>query len=332
MTKKIIYTAILTALTAVCTTAQTPSPMPVVQPSPMVSPTPVSLDAILNEATKQITVYRETFKDLLATETKSLEDYNKDGELKESSVVESIFLVYQSAKDNNASTELRNIVKVDDKLVPDSEARSDRFLAEVQKTSTAEKELEKIEKEGLRYDRTIKVYGYTFDEGIALSENIRPVCDFKLDGTEVIDGSETYLVSYRQTKNSPYVAVNQKTPETRGGSAEFHANIPGALKKTDKFLRGKMWIDKQTFQIRREERQLVIQTPTPIIANETTFEYVPSEFGILVPKKISFLDNSIRKTGKSDEFEAVKDISVNFQYSKFRKTNVDVKILDDDNK
>jgi hypothetical protein len=330
MMKKIIYTAILTALTAVCTTAQTPAPKPTIQPSPMVAPAPVTLDTILGEATKQITVYRETFRDLLATETKTFENYDKDGELDESSIVESIFLVYRSAKDDNASTELRNILKVDDKPVPESQARADRFLSEVQKTATAEKELEKIEKEGLRYDRTIKVYGYTFDQGIALSENIRPVCDFKLAGTETIDGVETYLISYQQVKSSPYITVNAKSPDTKGGSAEFNTDIPGALKKTDKFLRGKLWIDKQTFQIRREERQLAIQTPTPIIANETIFEYASSEFGILVPKKISFLENDIKKVSKSEDYVTVKDITVNFEYSKFRKTNVEVKILDDD--
>jgi hypothetical protein len=330
MTKKIIYTAILTALTAVCTTAQTPAPKPVPQPSPMVMPAPVTLDTILSEATKQIAVYRETFRDLLATETKTFENFGKDGELDEATTIESIFLVYRSAKDDNASAELRNIVKVDDKLIPDSQARTDRFLTEVQKTATAEKELEKIEKEGLRYDRTIKVYGYTFDQGIALSENLRSIFDFKLAGTETVDGSETYLVTYQQTKNSPYITVNAKSADTKGGSAEFNTDIPGALKKTDKFLRGKLWIDKQTFQIRREERQLAIQTPTPIIVNETIFEYVPSEFGIFVPKQISFMDNDIKKVSKSENYEAVKDMTVNFKYSKFRKTNVDIKILDDD--
>lgn len=330
MMKKIIYTAILTALTAVCTTAQTPAPTPVTTPSPMVAPAPVTLDVILNEATKQVAVYRETFRDLLATETKTFENYGKDGELDDSSSVESIFLVYQSAKDNNASAELRNVVKVDNKLIPNSEARSDRFLAELQKASTTQKELEKVEKESLRYDDTLKISGFTLYEAITLSENLRPVFDFKSEGTEMIDGSETYVVSYRQTKKSPYITVNEKSADFKGGNADFDADIPGALKKTDKFLVGKLWIDKQTYQIRREQRQLVIQTPTPIIANETMFEYAPSEFGILVPKRISFIENDIRRISKSENYEALRDLIVNFEYSKFRKTNVDVKILDDD--
>ncbi len=330
MTKKIIYTAILTALTAVCTAAQKPAPKPVKQPPPLVSSAPVALETILNEATKQITVYRETFRDLLATETKTFENYGKDGELDESSKVESIFLVYQSAKDNSSTTELRNVVKVDDKLVPNSDARSDRFLAELQKTSTTQKELEKVEKESLRYDDTLKISGFTLYEAITLSENLRPAFDFKSDGTETIDGSETYVVSYRQTKKSPYITVNEKPSEAKGGNVYFDADIPGALKKTDKFIIGKLWIDVQTYQIRREQRQLVIQTPTPIIANETIFEYAPSEFGILVPKRISFTENDIKKLSRSENYEAVKDLTVNFEYSKFRKTNVDVKILDDD--
>ncbi len=62
MFRKIIHTAILTALTTILTFAQTPSPLPTPQPSP----TPVSLETILIEAEKQTTAYRENFANLLA--------------------------------------------------------------------------------------------------------------------------------------------------------------------------------------------------------------------------------------------------------------------------
>lgn len=332
MMKKIIYTAILTALTAVCTMAQTPAPKPSVQTPPAISAAPADLNSILGEAAKQTIVYQETFKDLLATETKTFEDYGKDGELKSSTAIESNFLVYQSAKDNNSISELRNIVKINDKAVPDSQARTERFLNEVQKSSTTEKELEKIESEGSRYDKTLQIYGYTLYEGIALSKNLRPVFDFKLTGIENYQGSEVYVVSYRQTKKSPYITVNEKASNAKGGNADFDADIPGALKKNDKFLRGKLWIDKSNFQIWREERQLTVQTDAaPLVVLETVFEYTPSEFGILVPKKISLLENEIKKVSKSDEFTTAKNTVVNFDYSKFKKTNVEVKIGDDEN-
>lgn len=330
--KKIIYTAILTAFGVICIQAQTPTATPIVQPSPIVSATPADLKTILSEATKQVDVYRETFKDLLATETKTFEDYNKNGDLRDAKVIESNFLVYQSAKDSKSTAELRNVTKVDDELVPESQSRADQFLAELEKTSTTDKELEKVEKEGLRYDKTLRIYGFTINQGIVLSENLRPVFEFKLLGTETYRGSEVYVVSYQQIKKSPYITVNEKASDAKGGTADFDADIPSALKKSDKFLRGKLWFDKNTFQLWREERQLTVKTRTaPLVVIESIFEYAPSEFGVLVPKKISLLENEIKKVGKGEEYTAQKNMLVNFDYSKFRKTNVEVLISDDEN-
>lgn len=317
-----------TILTAAAAFAQTP--MPTAQPSPQISPAPVvSLETILTEAEKQTANYRETFKDLLAVETKTFEKYGKNGDLKDETVIESNFFVYQSSKDEKTSSELRNVVKVNEKLVPDSQARADRFLAELQKTTTVERELEKIQDEGLRYDKTIEISGLTLYEAIALLNNLRPVFDFKLLGTENYQSREVYVVSYQQTKKSPFITINEKKSKEQGIKADFDVSLPGSLKKTDTFLRGKLWIDAQTFQIWREERQLVVQTAAPIVAQEIIFEYAPSEYGILVPKKITFTENNIKKTDSNNGFNAIKFTRVNFDYSKFRKTNVDVQIVDE---
>ena len=96
--------------------------------------------------------------------------------------VESNFFVYQSSKDGKTSSELRNVIKVDDELVPDSQARADRFLGELQKTKTVEKELEKIQDESLRYDKNFIISGLTLYQAIPLVENMRPYFDFKLAG------------------------------------------------------------------------------------------------------------------------------------------------------
>lgn len=327
MLKKIVCFAVLIVSTAVSTFAQTPSPMP--SAIPQAAPEPVNLETILTEAEKQIAVYQETFKDLLATETKTFEEYDKNGDLDEETVVESNFLVYQSAKDASRAVELRNVLKVDGKLIPDSQARADRFLGELQKSKTLEKELEKIQDEGLRYDKTLRIVGYTLFEGIVLASNLRPAFDFKLVSTENLDGREVFVVSYQQVKKSPFITIDEKESKESGIKADFDVNLPGALKKNDKFLRGKLWLDAQTFQIRREERQVIVQSNNaPLVALETTFEYAPSEFGILVPKKIIFTDNRLRKVNK-DNFNAVKDAKVTFDYSKFKKTNVEVQIIDE---
>ena len=327
MIQKIVFILLFSVFATVCILGQNTTPTPQSPPEP--APTPVDLEAILIEAEKQTANYQQTFRDLLATETKTFEKYDKNGELKDRTTIESIFLVYQSPKAENAAAELRNVVKKDDKLVPDSQARADRFLAELEKTKTLEKELEKIQDEGLRYDKTIKISGFTLYEAVALASNLRPVFDFQLLGSEIYQGSEVYVISYQQAKNSPFIAVNKKSTNDKGVKVEFDADIPGSLKKNDIFLSGKLWIDKQTFQVWREERRLIVQAPTPLVAFETIFEYSQSEFGVLVPKKITIVENDIRKISKSDDFTTVKNLKVSFDYSKFKKTNVEVQIIDE---
>ncbi len=329
MIKKNICAGMVIAFAAFGVSAQTPSPTA----PPMVSPTPAAvanLETVLAAAEKQVALYQETFKDLLGVETKTFEKYDKNGELKDETIIESNFFVYQSSKDEKTSAELRNVIKADGKLVPDSQARADRFLTELQKSKTVEKELEEIQDEGLRYDKTLKISGFTLFEAIALASNLRPVFDFKLLGSENYQGREVYLVSYQQTRKSPFITINEKESKEKGLKTDIDANVPGEFKKADKFLRGKLWIDRETFQIWREERQLTVQAATaPIVAQETIFEYAPSEFGILVPKKITFIDNSVKKISKTDEFGAVKSARVVFDYTKFRKTNVEVQIIDE---
>ena len=329
MVKKISRALFLIFLTAVGIFAQTPS----VSPTPLmpiqVSSLPVGLETILSEAEKQTINFQESFKNLLATETKNFEDYDKNGNLKTQTSVESNFFVYQSTKDKNFSSELRNVTKVDGKLVPDSQARADQFLAELGKTSTAERELEKIQDEGSRYDKTLRINGLTLFQAIALDRDLRPNFDFKLLDTESYQGKEVYVVSYQQIKQSPLISINGKSSNDAKVKADFDVSLPGSLKKNDVFLRGKLWIDKQTYQLWREERQLVVQAATPIVAMETVLEYQPSEFGILVPKKVSLQSNAIKRASKGNDFTAMTDTKAVFDYSKFRKFDVDVQILDD---
>jgi len=349
MIKKIINTVILAVLSVVYTFTQTPTP----QPSPTQMDTTISkpgqinlprqsgtdvskllitttLETILTEAGKQTANYREAFKNLLATETKTYERYDKNGDEKDRTVIESNFFVYQSSKDENVSSELRNIVKVDGKLVPEGQARADRFLAELQKSKTVENELEKIQDEGSRYDKSLETSGLTLFEAFVLTDKLRPYFDFKLLGSENYQGNEVFIVSYQQMKKSPFIKINEKKSKEKDVKANnFDANLPGSLKKTDTFLRGKLWIDARTYQLRREEQQLTVQTADPLIASETIFEYQPSEYEILVPKQISLLYNSIKKASKNNQFNAVKDTKITFDYSQFKKSEVDVQIVDE---
>lgn len=289
--------------------------------------TPPTLEEILNQTERQAANYQETFRNLLAAETKTFVDYDKNGEEKKRNTVEADFLVYQSSKNPKISFELRNVKNVDGKQIPNSQENSDSFFAELNKTSTLKSQLEKIQKTSSKYDKTFDISGLTLYEGIVLSNNLRPYFEYKLEGNESYQGRDIFVVSYWQTKESPFISINGKGTDINNPGLEFEVDMPGEVKKKEFFLRGKFWIDAQTFQIWREERELVAQADELLVLLKTDFEYQPSNFGILVPKQINFTSNQIKK--KDGKFVTVRDSSIIFNYSKFRKTETDVKILDD---
>ncbi|HEX8288492.1 MAG TPA: hypothetical protein VF556_10870 [Pyrinomonadaceae bacterium] len=288
-----------------------------------------NLETILSEAYKQTESYREAFRNLLAEETKTFEEFDRGGNVNEKTAIKSNFLVYQSGKDAKTTTELRNVVEVNGKLVPNSQKRSNDFLSELEKETTLERELKKIQDEGAKYDKTLEIYGLTLNEGVVLNPKIQPYFDFKLLGSENYQGNDVYVVQYRQMKKSPYTVVNEKPTVSDALGFDFRLNIPGALKNNDKFVRGKLWIDGKNFQIRREEQELTVQTTEPIVLLSSVFEYQSSDYGLLVPKTISVTTYELKKQKGDGKFVSVKDTTVNFDYSKFRQTNVEVKILDD---
>lgn len=292
--------------------------------------TPVDLETILKKSAEQTVVYEEEFKNLLAKETKMVENYGKNGEVKKQSIIEANFVVYQSLRDKNIISEFRNIVKVDGKSVADGDKTPDEFFSQLPKTGSVEKELEKVQKESSRYDKTLEIQGLTLLQAPVLSDNLRSFFDFQLVGTEIIQGNEVFVVGYQQTKKSPYISVNEKDSKSNELSLNFRLDVPGSLKKSGVFLRGKMWVDAKTFQLWREERELTAQTENPLVLLRTEFEYQPSDFGILVPKQISLEQYNIKKSSEKNQFAAVKNTKVSFDYSRFTKTNVEVKILDDE--
>jgi hypothetical protein len=288
------------------------------------------LNVILDSAGLKSENYRETFRNLLADEVKTFEEFDKRGEPDKKTTVKSSFLVYQSGKNAKATAELRNVLEVNGKPIPDSQKRGEEFLAELDKQSTLESELKKLQGESSKYDKTWEVYGLTLNQAVVLAQNLRPAFDFQLAGTENFAGTEVYVISYLQKTKSPYITVNEsgkfRPTET---AVNFNLDIPGELKKSNLFLRGKLWIDAKTFQIWREERDLIARTEDPVMLLSSIFEYQTSEFGILVPKMISLTIYNAKKE-KGDRFNSLKDTNISFEYSKFRQTNVEVKILDDE--
>jgi len=321
MFRKIIYAAILTVLTAIFTFAQTPAPMPTPQPSP----TPVSLKTILTEAEKQTIAYRENFANLLAEEAKVFEKYDKKGKAGDKRTVESNFLVYQSAKDANSISEYRNVTRVDGKTVGDNEKRAEDFFEKVLKSTTADKELERIREENSRYDKNLVINGITLNQAVVLAAHIRPFFDFKIVGREQFEGREMFVVSYQQKSKSPYISVNEDNKSDKL-FIEFDVDTPGSVKELSALLRGELWIDAETYDVWRERRELTVQ-PTgaanPFVVIEISFDYQKSENIGITPKRIVLINYALKR--KDEELKVLKQTQATFEYTKFTKSDVEVK-------
>jgi len=318
---KIIHTAILTTLTAIFAFAQTPSPVL----TPQLSPTPVSLETILTEAEKQTIVYRENFANLLAEEAKVFEKYDKKGKAGDRRTVESNFLVYQSAKNANSISEYRNVTRVDGKIVGDNEKRAEDFFEKVLKSTTADKELERIREENSRYDKDLVINGITLNQAVVLAAHIRPSFDFKIVGREQFEGREMFVISYQQKSKSPYISVNEDNKSDKL-FLEFDVDTPGSVKELGALLRGQLWIDAETFEGWRERRELTVQpngAANPFVVIEISFDYQKSENIGITPKRIVLTNYALKR--KDEELKVLKQTQATFEYTKFTKSDVEVK-------
>lgn len=291
-----------------------------------------NLESILQNANEQNQKYSEEFMNLLADEVKTFEIFDRRGIVKKRTVIESNFIILQTEKTptRRVTGEYRSVVKVDGKEVGNVERRTTDLFEQLAKAKSAREELEKIQKESSRYDKNIEISGFTLLQSPVLDDNLREAFDFNLLSKETYENREVFVIEYRQIKQTPYIVVNQKNSADKGLVLVFELSLPDSFKKSDVILGGKLWIDAETFQLWREERKLIAQNNGNIVVlQKSEFEYQPSDFGILVPKQIIFTQNKAKK--EADKFIENKEMSIRFQYSRFRKSNVDVQILDDDN-
>jgi len=284
----------------------------------------VTLDEILNKAAEQRKAYIDEFKNLLSQETKTFEIYDKKGEVKKRRRVISTFIVYQLSKDDKSIAEYRNVVSVDGKRLDSTDKRAQDFFEQITKVESSKKELEKLDDEGSRFDEEISLNLFTLYQSVALAENLRPYFEFKIDGKETSAGGDVYVVSYQQVKESPYIITDAKKESSDGKlTLKYDVDLNGG-RDVNARLRGKFWIDANTFQVWREERVLTLQPvnfPVPVVFAENTFEFNKSDFGILTPRKISYTQYQLDKKDSN----ARKEATVTFEYEKFTKPDVEVK-------
>ena len=282
--------------------------------------TDASPQEIVSNARARTAVYLETFKNLLSEEKKTFEIYDAKGIVKKKKVVDSTFLVYQLTKDEGRVTEFRNVVAVDGKKVADADTRAREFFEKVVASDNSEKEFERIRDESSRFDEDFAINGLTLFQAIALSKDLQGRFRYTYAGRESIGGKNVYVMMFEQIRPDPSITVNKP-----GTMNNYDIEIDGDKSiELDARIRGKLWIDTDTFNIRRELRERTIQPvgiAKPIVVAENLLEYSDSTFGILTPRTLSHLQYRVRlKDGV-----ATKDTKIVFEYGKFTQPDVEVK-------
>ncbi|HYG79158.1 MAG TPA: hypothetical protein VD861_02150 [Pyrinomonadaceae bacterium] len=277
---------------------------------------PASDDAataeLISRAAARVAEYKERFKDLIAEETQRIEEYGAEG-LKRRREVVSDLIIYQSQIESSTVVEYRNVRMVDGKEVAKRDRRVEQLFGRLAKADSIKKELERIAKESKRYDLDYSAYNHTLDQGIPLNENLRPHFRFTVTGGERIDGHDVIEVRYEQVSQAP--DLNFK-----------FSSLPKRLKDAESFHRGRLWLDRDTARLRREEREVMMRHPSlpaPLTVMKFEFSYADSRFEILTPARIIFSVYNRGRDLPGGGAEMSLGGRVVFEYGKFSRFGVD---------
>lgn len=267
---------------------------------------------LISRAAARRREYMERFKDLTAEETQRVEEFG-DGGLKRRREVVSDLIVYQSQLDASSMFEYRNVRVVDGKEVAKRDRRVEQLFGRLAKSDSMKKELERISRESKRYDLNYSVYGLTLDQGWPLGERLSPSFRFTVTGGERIDGHDVIVVRYEQVSQNP--DLNTKI-----------TSLPKRLKDAEPVYRGRLWLDRDTARLRREERELTIRHASlaaPLTLMKFEFSYADSRFEILTPTRIIFSTYNRGRDLPGGGAELSLGGRVIFEYREFRRFGVD---------
>jgi hypothetical protein len=289
----------------------------------------VPLEQFLDKAYGETVKYKETFKNLVAEELRTTDYFNKDETLKESRKVKSVFIVYQSAKDNSI-TEYRNVTEYNGKNVARDDDDVVNFFEKLTNSDSADKEHDRLRNDGFRFDGRFRCSGFTLGQGIPLQKSLREFFEFKVIGKEKVEGRDVLIVEYKQTKPTLLISVRATREELKikpPNSGNFNTDVSDDFRPTNPRVEGKLWIDAETGQIWRDEYSVIINPATlskPEVSSHWLNEYQSSDFGILVPKTLQFTAYQIK--GKNDKtLTKNKYAATTSTYSKFTNANSEIK-------
>ncbi len=282
------------------------------------------IEEIITNASQQATNYSEAFKNLLAEEVKLFETFDKTGKSKIKRTVGSTFIVYGLQNVEGQIVEFRNVTAVDGKPVGGTDNRAQSFFEKIAAAGNSARERQQLADESLRFDPDIRIIGVTLFQAVPLTPKVRPALDFTRLPDEMLGGRKVIVLGYQQTKQTPEIEINTKNAEGSGDAAlNFYLDLKLEPPGTER-LRGTFWIDAETFQTRREVREIMAQPAgfaTPVVLSRTEFNYADSLFEILTPSSIVYTDYDLDRK----KFVSFPDLRVTFTYSKFSRADVEVK-------
>ncbi len=220
--------------------------------------------------------YMKAFRNLTAEETKIIEVFRASGEIEKRREIVSDLLVYQSQSPRDGktvATEYRDVRQVNGKAVDNRGERALTLLMKAARTDSLDKELEAIDRETWRYEFRRHLRGFTISQAAVPKPS--DMFHVEVAGREQIAGRDVVVVVYRQTKVSR--------------AARSGLPVPKELQAVPQLPRWRLWLDAETYQLRRSVWELVVTTtPEPYVLTHAESAYGPSRFGILVPERIVF--------------------------------------------
>lgn len=306
MLRRILYSLVLLSLTNIgLSFGQQPSRS---------EPGPAELKELVRRAGLGTSEYKTRFKDLTAEEEQKIEEYDSQGKLEKQRRIASDLVIYQSQLDPTQMVEYRDVKSVDGVAIKKREARLVSLLNKSAKADSVKKELDRIYRESRRYDLEHSFYGMTLNQGLPLDEKAREAFQFTLAGREQVNGRDAIALEYQQVSQTPYLTFNLSA-------------LPSPLKGAEGFYRGRLWLDAETAQLRREVRELTLRLPSlshPLVLYRFDLDYADSRFGLLTPRRIVVTLYSRGRTGADKKPELLLGGKVTFEYGAFRRFDVDV--------
>lgn len=273
---------------------------------------PAELKDLIRRAGIRLNEYRTGFKDLTAEEEQRVEEYDSKGKLEKERRIASDLIIYQSQLDPTQMVEYRDVKSVDGVAIKKREARLVSLLNNSAKADSVKKELERINRESRRFDLKYSFYGMTLYQGLLLSENLRESFRFKLAAGEQVNGHRAIVIEYRQVSHNPDIGMTL-------------SSLPYELIGAETRYLGRLWLDAETAQLRREVRELTLEHPSlsrPLILVRYDLDYADSRFGFLTPQRIVISTYNRRRTGADKKPEFVLGGKIIFEYGAFTRFSV----------